>query len=200
MANLFSSETGNLLPFDGMAIYHGLLLPATEADDLFDRLRETIAWQSDVVIIFGKRHVTQRKVAWYGDEAYAYTYSGTTRTALPWTPELRELKQKVEERTGVVYNSCLLNLYHSGEEGMGWHSDDEKMLQPNGSIASVSLGAERKFAFKHKRTAETISLLLDHGSLLEMKGETQTHWLHSLPKTKKVKRERINLTFRTISP
>jgi alkylated DNA repair dioxygenase AlkB len=197
--DLFGSENDNLLPFDGTALYHGLFLSAAEADRFFDRLLETIAWQSDEVIVFGKRHITQRKVAWYGDESYAYTYSGTTREALPWTPELLELKQQVEERTGSVYNSCLLNRYHSGEEGMGWHSDDEKMLQPNGSIASVSLGAERKFAFKHKRTGETVSLLLDHGSLLEMKGETQRYWLHSLPKTKKVKRERINLTFRIIS-
>lgn len=196
--DLFGSENDNLLPVDGTALYHGLFLSATEADRFFENLLETIAWQSDEVIVFGKRHITQRKVAWYGDEAYAYTYSGTTRKALPWTPELLELKRKVEERTGTVYNSCLLNRYHSGEEGMGWHSDDEKMLQPNGSIASVSLGAERKFAFKHKRTGETVSLLLDNGSLLEMKNETQAHWLHSLPKTKKVKRERINLTFRKI--
>lgn len=196
--DLFDSDNGNLLPFDGTAMYHGFFLPAAEADRYFDLLLATIPWESDEVVLFGKRHVTQRKVAWYGNEAYAYTYSGATKHALPWTSGLAELKQLVEKQTGAVYNSCLLNLYHSGEEGMGWHSDDEKMLEPSGSIASISLGAERKFAFKHKRTGQTVSLLLGHGSLLEMKDATQTHWLHSLPKTKKVKRERINLTFRII--
>lgn len=197
--DLFTSENDNLLPFDGTVQYHPHFLSAKDADSYFDRLLDTIAWQSDEVILFGKRHVTQRKVGWYGDENYAYTYSGTTRTALPWTTDLLALKKRAEAQTGAKYNSCLLNLYHSGEEGMGWHSDDEKMLLPNGSIASVSLGAERKFALKHKRTGETVSVLLGHGSLLEMKAETQRNWQHSLPKTKKVKRARINLTFRTIS-
>jgi len=99
---------------------------------------------------------------------------------------------------GATYNSCLLNLYHNGDEAMAWHSDDEKTLAPNAAIASISLGAERKFAFKHKRTSEIISLLLEHGSLLVMKDTTQTHWLHRLPPTKTTDKPRINLTFRTI--
>jgi alkylated DNA repair dioxygenase AlkB len=117
---------------------------------------------------------------------------------LPWTPELLALKHLAEEITGATYNSCLLNLYHSGEEGMAWHSDGEKMLEPNGAIASFSFGAERKFAFKHKHTKQTISLILEHGSLLVMKGATQQNWLHRLPPTTKVTRPRVNLTFRTI--
>jgi len=115
-----------------------------------------------------------------------------------WTPELLELKAIAEQRTGETYNSCLLNLYHTGEEGMAWHSDGEKDLKKDGAIASLSFGAERKFAFKHKRTGETVSIVLEHGSLLVMKGTTQTHWLHRLPPTKKIHSPRVNLTFRTI--
>ena len=108
------------------------------------------------------------------------------------------LKSKIEIETGESFNSCLLNLYHTGEEGMAWHSDGEKDLKKDGAIGSVSFGAERKFSFKHKTTKETVSLMLEHGSLLVMKGTTQTHWLHRLPPTKKILKPRINLTFRTI--
>jgi alkylated DNA repair dioxygenase AlkB len=100
----------------------------------------------------------------------------------------------IQERTGDTFNSCLLNLYHNSSEGMAWHSDGEKELQRNGAIASLSFGAERKFSFKHKKTKETIS----SGSLLLMKGSTQSHWLHSLPPTKMTDKPRVNLTFRTI--
>jgi alkylated DNA repair dioxygenase AlkB len=149
-------------------------------------------------VIFGKHIVTKRKVAWYGDKNYDYTYSNTTKEALLWTDELIELKTLTEKLTGATYNSCLLNLYHNGNEGMAWHSDGEKMLAKNGSIASLSFGAERKFSFKHKVNKQTHSLILEHGSLLEMKGETQTNWLHRLPPTKTTQKPRVNLTFRTI--
>jgi alkylated DNA repair dioxygenase AlkB len=102
----------------------------------------------------------------------------------------------VEEYAEIKFNSCLLNLYHDGNEGMGWHSDDEKSIEKNSTIASLSFGAERKFSFKHKQTKQTISLVLEHGSLLMMKDATQTNWLHSLPKSEKVIGSRINLTFR----
>ncbi|MCA1744794.1 MAG: alpha-ketoglutarate-dependent dioxygenase AlkB, partial [Bacteroidales bacterium] len=109
-----------------------------------------------------------------------------------------QLKMVIEKETGETFNSCLLNLYHSGEEGMAWHSDGEKDLKKDGAIASLSFGAERKFAFKHQETKETVSLILEHGSLLIMKGTTQTNWLHRLPPTKRVTTPRVNLTFRTI--
>ena len=127
-----------------------------------------------------------------------YTYSNTTKQALPWTEELSDLRQIVEQIAGTKFNSCLLNLYHSGNEGMGWHSDDEESIQPNSTIASLSLGAERKFSFKHKQTKQTTSLVLEHGSFLIMKDATQTYWLHSLPKSKNISGPRINLTFRTM--
>lgn len=188
----------NLIPHDGEVIYFGKILEKDMADFYFERLMKTIAWEQDEVIIFGKKIVTKRKTGWYGEKEFEYTYSKITRKARLWTPELRELKNLVEQRTGLEFNSCLLNLYHSGEEGMSWHSDAEAELGKNPAIASVSLGAERKFALKHKTSKEKVSVELGHGSLLLMKGETQKNWLHSLPKTKKIKDPRINLTFRKI--
>lgn len=119
-------------------------------------------------------------------------------TPLPWTHELLALKGMVEKRTGETFNSCLLNLYHNGDEGMAWHSDGEPELKKDGAIASLSFGAERKFAFKHKRTGEKVAITLEHGSLLVMKDETQSHWLHRLPPTKRIRDARVNLTFRSI--
>ena len=116
--------------------------------------------------MFGKRIVTKRKVAWYGEKAFEYSYSNTTKLALPWTKTLLELKLLAQETTNETYNSCLLNLYHDGSEGMAWHSDGEKDLKKNGAIASLSFGAERKFAFKHKDTKEKVSLILEHGSFV----------------------------------
>jgi len=188
----------NLLPKDATVTYYGKVLASKEADQYFDLLTQNILWENDEVIIFGKHIITKRKAAWYGDSDYSYTYSNTTKQALAWTKELSHLKQIVEEPAETKFNSCLLNLYHSGDEGMGWHSDDEKSLGKNNIIASLSFGAERNFLFKHKQNKQIISLVLEHGSLLIMKDATQMNWLHSLPKSKKVTRPRINLTFRTI--
>lgn len=188
----------NLLPKDGVLKYKGRILQAEEADRYFQKLLEDIQWKQDEVMIFGKRIVTARKTAWYAAEEYEYTYSKITRKARIWTPELVELRELTEQVTGREFNSCLLNLYHSGEEGMSWHSDAEAELGKEPAIASLSLGAERKFLLKHKRTKEKLSVWLEHGSLLLMQGQTQRNWLHSLPKTKKVKEPRINLTFRNI--
>jgi alkylated DNA repair dioxygenase AlkB len=188
----------NLLPFDGAADYYGKVLSAADARHYLDRLLTNIAWRNDEAVIFGRHIITKRKVAWYGDQSYSYAYSGKVRDALAWTSELLELKAIVERIAGKTFNSCLLNLYHTGEEGMAWHSDDEKTLEPDGAIASLSLGAERKFSFRHRKTRETLSVQLEAGSLLVMHGVTQDHWHHALPKTKKVTRPRINLTFRNM--
>ncbi len=199
--NLFSDEidhTENLLSNDGTVNYYGKLFSHTEANHYLDCLLNTIEWKNDEAVIFGKHIITKRKVAWYGDNKFDYTYSNTTKQALPWTKELLELKSAIEKQTGEHFNSCLLNLYHNGNEGIAWHSDAEKDLKKNGAIASLSFGAERKFAFKHKQTKETISLILEHGSLLIMKDTTQTNWLHRLPPTKLITKPRVNLTFRTI--
>ncbi len=192
-------EHTNLLPYDGTVLYYGRIMQRTQADEYTQKLLQGVEWKNDEALIFGKRIVTKRKVAWYADADFEYTYSNTTKIALPWPPDLLALKALAEERTGETYNSCLLNLYHDGSEGMAWHSDAEKDLKKDGAIASLSFGAERRFGFKHKRSGEVVSLLLEHGSLLLMKGSTQTHWMHRLPPTTKVKTPRVNLTFRTIT-
>ena len=200
--DLFNNETDsskNLLPKDGIVNYYGILLTPQRANHYFDILMNTIEWKNDEAIIYGKLIITKRKVAWYGDTDFEYTYSKTTKRALPWTKELLELKLISEEKSGEKFNSCLLNLYHNGNEGMAWHSDAEKDLKKNGAIGSLSFGAERKFVFKHKETKETVSLILEPGSLLVMKDTTQANWLHKLPATKLVSGPRINLTFRTIN-
>lgn len=186
----------NWLPYDGTVNYYGVILP--NANRYFELLREQIAWRHDEAIIFGKHIFTKRMVAWYGDLPFEYSYSGIQKTALPWIDCLLELKEMVQKHSGETFNSCLLNLYNDGAEGMAWHSDGEKDLKKNGAIASLTLGAERKFCFKHKVSKEKIDIVLEHGSLLMMKGTTQTHWLHRLPPTKSAIQPRINLTFRTI--
>ena len=200
--DLFNQEPGNsknLLPKDGTVNYYGKLLNTEASNHYYTRLLNTIDWKNDQAIILGKLIITKRKVAWYGDSGFEYSYSNTTKLALAWTPELLVLKSLIENATGETFNSCLLNLYHTGDEGMAWHSDAEKDLKKDGAIGSLSFGAERKFAFKHKQTKETVSMVLEHGSLLLMKGTTQTNWLHRLPPSKLISRPRINLTFRTIN-
>jgi alkylated DNA repair dioxygenase AlkB len=193
-----TGEVVNLLPFDGTADYYGRVLSPAESKHYLHCMLNRIEWRNDEAVIFGRHIITRRKVAWYGDQSYSYAYSGKIREALPWTSELVELKARVERLVGKTFNSCLLNLYHNGDEGMAWHSDDEKTLEPDGAIASLSLGAERKFSFRHRATRETVSIQLETGSLLVMHGVTQTHWMHALPKTKKVMLPRVNLTFRTM--
>lgn len=199
--NLFDNQpvhNKNLLPQNGTVNYYGKVISQRDALAYYDYLLNEIAWKNDEAIIFGKHILTKRMVAWYGTEPFEYTYSNTTKLALSFTPQLLALKDCCELHSGETYNSCLLNLYHNGDEGMAWHSDGEKDLKKNGAIASLTFGAERKFAFKHKETKQTVSLILENGSLLVMKDETQQHWLHRLPPTKTVNKHRINLTFRTI--
>ena len=188
----------NWLPYDGVINYYGQLWTQEQADFYLNKLLKTIEWRSDEVFMFGKKITTKRKVAWYGEKPFKYTYSNTTKQALPWTKELLQLKTTIEKESSETFNSCLLNLYHSGDEGMGWHSDDEADLKEDGAIASISFGAKRKFVLKHKESKEKVELYLEHGSLLIMKDITQRCWLHTLPKSRKITTLRINLTFRTI--
>jgi len=186
----------NIINQDGQAHYFGIIVNAEQKHSYFNELLNKIEWTNEKLVMFGKEITTKRKVAFYGDSLMSYTYSNKTKQALTWTPLLMEIKQLATSQTGSNYNACLLNLYHDGEEGMGWHSDDEKEIIPNSSIASLSFGAERKFVIKHKATKETHSILLESGSLFEMLGSFQKHWLHSMPKSKKIIAPRINLTFR----
>lgn len=192
--NLFFSE--NLLPFDGVAEYFPNFISLASSSFYFQKLEGNINWQHDVVKLFGKEITTNRKTAWYGSQSFEYTYSNKTKIAIPWNKELIDLKTIIEKQCQEEFNSCLLNLYHNGNEGMAWHSDDEKTILPNSTIASLSIGAERRFLFKHKHTQQKIELNLQNGSLLLMKENTQNYWWHSLPKSAKIKSPRINLTFR----
>lgn len=195
--DLFPADANeNLLPRDGEVNYCGRIFDDLEEDRVFLNLMNEVPWESDEVVMFGKKIITARKVAWFGDEPFPYKYSGTEKVALRWTPLLNDLKRRVEDLSGERFNSCLLNLYHDGSEGMGWHSDDESSIVKDSAIASLSFGVERKFSFKHRETKETTSLMLERGSLLVMKGSTQRFWAHALPKTKKVDSARVNLTFR----
>ncbi len=197
--DLFDTKfLSNKLPFDGEVYYYGPLLSANEAQQYMQEFLEHVAWQNDTVQLFGKHLVLDRKVALYADQKVSYTYANIKRDAMPWTTSLLQLKELVEEKTGATFNSCLLNLYPTGKEGMGWHTDAEKEMKKDGAIASLSFGAERNFVFKHKERKQKVSFLLEKGSLLVMQGKTQQYWLHSLPKTTKVQTPRINLTFRTL--
>ncbi len=195
--DLFKNEiTKNILPTDGIVNYYGKVIAQSEAQYYLEKLLQNIEWKNDEAVMFGKHIITKRKVAWYADKNFEYTYSNKPKYAMPWTKELLVLKEIAEKFCNTKFNSCLLNLYHSGDEGMAWHSDDEKTLATDSPIASFSFGAERKFSLKHKQARQTISLLLENGSLLEMKGTTQKYWLHCLPKSKKITKLRVNLTFR----
>ncbi len=188
----------NLLPCDGEVTYHGTVFTPEESTRHLTQLIADIPWEHDEIVMFGKRIVTKRMVAWYADGGRSYAYSGTKKLAHPWTEQLLSLKATAENLSGATCNCCLLNFYHDGGEGMGWHSDDERSLAANASILSLSLGAERKFSFRHKFTKQTISVLLGNGSLLVMGGETQKYWHHQLPKSAKVSSPRVNLTFRSL--
>ena len=189
----------NSLPNDGQVYYWPAYVEAKACQSYFDRLLKEINWQHDEVMMFGKKIITKRKVAWYATDFRAYRYSGIDKTSQAWTPLLAELQTLVAHQTGTNYNSCLLNLYHDGGEHMSWHADNEKELKRHGSIASLSFGAQRKFVLKHRKSEEKVEFLLGAGDLLEMKGRTQDHWLHRITPTKRVKSPRISLTFREIN-
>ena len=185
---------------DGRAEYFNHFYDEYESDHLYQCLLSSLLWEADEIKMFGSLVKTARKVIWVGNPECTYTYSGVQKIPQAWTNELLQIKLKLEKFTGYTYNSCLLNLYHSGAEGMGWHSDDEKELDGTSPIASVSLGARRKFAFRHKQDKTTYPVFLEHGSLLIMHPPTQEYWHHSLLKTTTITSPRINLTFRKILP
>ncbi len=188
----------SVLSRDGNVDYQPDIFDSRTCSALFNTLMNSLDWQVDQIMMFGKMITTKRKVFWVGDPECAYTYSGVKKSPQPWTPELLSIKEKLEKVAQWQFNSCLLNLYHDGSESMGWHSDDEKELMQTAPIASLSLGGERKFTFKHKTDKTNASLILANGSVLIMHAPTQAFWQHSLVKTKLAVAPRINLTFRAI--
>ncbi|MFV1871961.1 MAG: alpha-ketoglutarate-dependent dioxygenase AlkB family protein [Oleiphilus sp.] len=185
-----------VLSEDGLVEYIPGFITEPDSHALFNDLRSNIDWQHDVIHLFGKHITTKRKVAWYGDEAFAYSYSNSNKIALPWIKTLEDIKIMVNRLNGENFNSCLLNFYHTGSEAMGWHNDNETCMKPGATIASVSLGAAREFKFRHQNSGKQHSIVLENGSLLLMKAETQEFWKHQLPARKRILAPRINLTFR----
>lgn len=172
---------------------------ATEAESIFTSLMDELVWQQEDIELFGKRHKVPRLSCWYGECNLSYTYSGITAKTLPWTPLLNDIKNRVNRLIGAEFNSVLCNCYRNGDDGVGWHADDESELGHQPMIASLSFGGLRRFQLKHRfQPAMRHTMTLPHGSLLLMKGQTQSHWLHQLAKSKKALMPRINLTFRRI--
>ena len=204
MTDLFAPKpTDNLLPYDGQVNDLGIVIDYPSP--LFYKLVTELPWQADIVTLFGKTHVTTRQIVWMGDSDVSYQYSGQSHQAIAWTDTVFHVKHHIEEQLSALgidvnFNSCLLNYYPSGEDGMGYHADDEKELGVEPIIASLSLGATRKFVFKHKKTQDKVELYLESGQLIVMHGDTQSFWKHSITKTKTVNTGRISLTFRQIHP
>lgn len=179
-------------------LYYSNFLNRKIQTELWEEIFTHIHLEHDRVKIFGKEHITGRQTAWVGDSETAYTYSGITKSPQPWTPVLQRTKELIEHVLEVEFNSCLINHYRTGTDYMGWHSDNEKELGEKPFIASLSLGALRKFKCKKKDSDEQIDVCLETGSLLLMKGRFQQDWKHALPKSLKVQEARLNLTFRKI--
>lgn len=189
----------NLLPKDGQVYYYDNFLTHQQADSYYEQLKNRLAWRNDKIWLFGRWVAQPRLVAWHADKGLDYTYSGMTMEAQAWVAPLLTLKAQIEQKIGHSFNSVLANYYRNGQDSMGWHSDDEKELGKMPVMASLSLGVERRFRFKHKKNKDLrLAIQLKHGSLLIMQGKTQTYWQHTIPKSKPVTEGRINLTFRTI--
>lgn len=188
------SESISVLPHDGVVVLFPTFFP--DADALFDSLLAGLAWETHHITLFGKTHEEPRRSAWFHTENAPYKYSGTTRTAHSFTPLLLEIMRECEVAANAQFNSVLANLYRDGNDSMGWHADDEPELGREPVIASVSLGAERRFDFRHNVTREVVSVVLPHGSLLVMSGQSQHKWMHRIARTTRIHEPRLNLTFR----
>lgn len=188
----------NLVPYDGEVYLVKQFYPPEQAGTLFSVLYERIAWQEEDILIYGRWCKVPRLMAWYGDAAAYYRYSGVNHPPRAWTKELLAVKADVEKHCNRSFNSVLLNLYRNGQDSMGCHADDEPELGVNPYIASLSLGDERRFKLHHKTRKTTLDIVLGQGDLLVMAGCLQHYWQHSLPKTRQPKTARINLTFREI--
>lgn len=199
MNPLFQQEPIVLDLPDAEIIYYPHFMDTIEADAIFSELKNTIPWQQDEIRVFGKIHQQPRLTALYGNKDKSYSYSNITMAPNPWIPILEKIKLEVEKICKTEFTTVLLNYYRDGKDSNGWHADDEKELGKNPIIASMSFGATRSFQLKHNsNTGIKKNILLEHGSLLVMKGTTQQYWKHQIPKTAKQIGPRINLTFRII--
>lgn len=199
--DLFSASRKKDEPIEirnGSYLYIENFFTRSEADYFLNDFINNIVWEQQSMNMYGKLIPFPRLTTWYGDNDKPYSFSGITLKPHPWNESLLKIKQKIEPLSGVVFNSVLLNRYRNGNDSISWHTDAEKELGINPVIASVNFGEERVFQLKHIETGERIDILLKHGSLLIMMGELQHYWKHQVPKSKKLMKERINLTFRVI--
>jgi len=190
------SFPGELLPHDGSAILTPDFISSDAADSLYQSLLDSTPWENQSLIMFGKKVDEPRLSTWHAEPHLPYTYSGARRNPSPWTPELIAIRTMCEDHLHHTFNGVLVNLYRTGTDHLGWHSDDEKVNGPEPIIASISLGAERSFELRHKESGERVATMLPHGSLLVMSGCSQSHWIHRVPRSTVITEPRINLTFR----
>jgi len=188
------NECVDVLPYDGIATLWPQFI--TNSDEVFDHLLKEIAWEDHYITLFGRSVKEPRQSAWFHVDGLAYRYSRSERAAQQFSPLLTDIMDRCADATNTSFNSMLANLYRTGEDSMGWHADDEPELGREPVIASISLGAERRFDFRHRESGETTSVMLPHGSLLVMRGQSQHQWVHRIARTKKVQTPRVNLTFR----
>jgi alkylated DNA repair dioxygenase AlkB len=194
-----NSTSENLLPFDGEVFYYPTFFNKEMSDIYFNQLIEEVDWRHEPIWMFGKKVMQPRLTALYGDPTVPYGYSGIKMAPINWSSFLLEIKEKIESEADVDFTHVLLNYYRDGGDSMGWHRDNEKVLGTNPVIASVSFGFSRDFQLRwYEDKSNKRTILLEHGSLLLMKGETQHYWEHQIPKTKAIRGPRINLTFRKI--
>lgn len=190
----------NLKMKDANVYYYPNFFSKEESSIYFNNLLKNVHWQQDTIKVYGKTHLQPRLTAFYADNTKAYKYSNITMKPNTFDSELLKIKKTIETKLKTKFTSCLANLYRNGKDSNGWHADNEKELGLNPIIASISFGTERLFHFKHRYRKELKKkLILEDGSLLLMKGETQHNWLHQIPKTQKNIGKRINLTFRIIA-
>lgn len=196
-ASLFHEHTV-VVDHDGRAELIPGFIPVEVADRLLEMLVAELPWERADLIIFGRKVTEPRRSVWFAPEGMGYSYSNTHRTAHPMPDVLSGVARRAEARTGATFNSVLANHYRDGNDRLGWHADNEECNGPEPTIASVSLGAERRFDLRHNITGQTVSLVLPHGSLLVMSGTLQQFWKHQVPAARKVTSERVNLTFRLV--
>ena len=198
--SLFEEQSRELLPYDGSAVLHEWVLGDRSWTSIMTTLTEAVPWELHTIRMFGKEYPQPRLVAWFGDPRSEYSYSGLAMTVRPWIPVVQDLREIAERYAGVRFNSVLLNLYRNGDDKVSWHRDNEPELGATPTIASMSLGAVRRFKFRHLDSKEVVSVDLAPGSLVVMSGLSQTCWEHEVPRQVTVSDSRINLTFRQVRP
>lgn len=192
------SDQQEMLPFDGSALLFPKFLETTQTSQIFQQIMDETPWEMPEMVMFGKKYPQAGLSTWFTNTGVNYVYSGITRTPYVMTPLLNDVMNACALKSGAQYNSVLVNLYRDGSDSVSWHSDNEAVNGSEPTIASVSLGATRRFDLRHKESGETVRVDLEDGSLLVMSGLSQHCWVHQIAKTKTKVGPRINLTFRRV--